>query len=234
MVFISQPTGLLWLLFCLVLRKYSALFQIFATFCRAHSPDEVATDHLPPWYLPPRTNWGSSNKNFSGVFSSEYSDSHVGKANTLQFSGPEQPFRCLDDKQLRMFCLDSLPTKGNDLSWWYTCPQAILPIAPNCVYLASGLWCLVSVIIWLGLLFRATSLHNDLINKANGTSVLTMVAQWLQRVKIIFHFAFCSSCSCSTLRLVPGKFVLITSFARLVSCNSGILEKQPFKKMIFF
>ena len=159
---------------------------------------------------------------------------YVGKANTWQFSGPEQPFKCLDDKQLRMFCLDSLPTKGNDLSWWYTCPQAILPIAPNCVYLASGLWCLVSVIIWLGLLFRATSLHNDLINKANGTSVLTMVAQWLKRVKIIFHFAFCSSCSCSTLRLVPGKFVLITSFARLVSCNSGILEKQPFKKCHFF
>ena len=144
-------------------------------------------------------------------------------------------YRCFDDKHLRVFCLDSLPTKGNDLSWWYTCPQAILPIAPNCVYLASGLWCLVSVIIiWLGLLFRATSLHNDLINKANGTSVLTMVAQWLKRVKIIFHFAFCSSCSCSTLRLVPGKFVLITSFAWLVSCNSRTLEKQPFKNKFFF
>ena len=69
----------------LVLRKYSPLFQIFATFCAGlHWPDDLATDHLPPDICHP----GQTEVAAAGIFKifgSVLSYTHVGKANISHF-----------------------------------------------------------------------------------------------------------------------------------------------------
>ena len=153
---------------CPAQRKYSPLFQIFATFCAVVATELntcsliFATDHLPPDICHP----GQTELAATGILFRIKWNTHVWE---------KQIYRNLHD---RSFC--------EMTNSWEFChcgvDKAIWPIALHqWVHLAFGFLFLLRV--GMGLLFRAAaSLHNDLIDLStgslpNGTPVLTNPGQ---------------------------------------------------------
>ena len=79
-VFICQPTGLLWLLFCgLSCANIHHFFKYLPLFVlRLHWPDDLATDHLPPDICHPEQTEVAATGIFQ-AFCSENSDKHAEK-----------------------------------------------------------------------------------------------------------------------------------------------------------